>query len=120
MPALSASKPTVIFEPRRDNDRVPKCAGDLLAGNFHDLKVMAMQVHRVRHPGVIGEIDLHAFTASDIEGVTIWVSRAINCPDIVLHLVPRVASRVRSAAHAARGWQRGAVAPGGYLMKPLT
>jgi hypothetical protein len=65
---------------RRDSDRILKCAGDLLAVNFQDLNVMAMQVHRVRHAGVIGNIDLHAFTDSDIEGVTIWVSTA---PSIV-------------------------------------
>ena len=50
---------------------------------------MTMQVHRVRHAGVVGEINFHAFTNSNVERAAIGVSRAINCPDIILHVAAK-------------------------------
>jgi hypothetical protein len=74
---------------RRDDHRIPKCADDVLAVNLQNFEVMAVQVHRVRHAGAIREIDFHTFSDSDIEGVAIGVSRAIDRPDIVLHLAAK-------------------------------
>jgi hypothetical protein len=88
-----------------NDDRIVKCAVNCLAVNLEHFEVMAMQVHRVRHASVVREINLHALTDSNLEGVAIGVSRAINCPDIVLHVTAK--GRRQSAVSGSRSQRFG-------------
>ena len=88
-PGIVGVEPCGDFRAGWHDDRIPECTQNFFAVDFQDLKVVPVQVHRVRHASAIAEINLHALTDSNVEGVTIWVSRAIDCPDISLHLAAK-------------------------------
>ena len=71
---------------RRHQHRVPHGAGKTLAIDRDNLEGMPVQMHGMRHHGLIGEHKLHSFALGDLEGRDILVpNHIVERPLVALH-----------------------------------
>src|SRR6516162_1902783 len=74
-----------------DQHSVTYCSGKALPVNLDDLKLVTMQVHRVRHPRLVHEDQLDALAFGDRQRRNVWGPRDIvDRPDVFCHVASQV------------------------------
>ena len=91
----------------RNQHGIPHGASESVAVDRDDLERMTMQMHGMRHHGLIDEHKLHPFALGDHEGRDILVpGHIVDGPLVALHRSRQI-DRVRPVRLAIRQWLDG-------------